>query len=163
MSTATRKSSQNRRIITSSLRPSVSGSGRGYNSKLRRPTCSEPRITRMTRIWIQNLALARAAPQRFPRGRCDGQRGFRVQEDDAAACSYSHVLLCRQPCRLQENHANKDARDTRATTVSVFQFFSSSAFLSRLPAGLEHFDSVAQFRSLFVQLLRNGTFHLALH
>src|SRR5438128_9083684 len=46
MSAATRKSSQNRRIITSSLRPSVSDSGRDYNSKLR---CLEGRVQRSAR------------------------------------------------------------------------------------------------------------------
>src|SRR5438876_774531 len=40
MSAAARKSSQNRRIITSSLRPSVSDSGHDYNSKLRGPACT---------------------------------------------------------------------------------------------------------------------------
>src|SRR5438128_4584862 len=44
-----------------------------------------------------------------------------------------------------------------ATAGSAFQFFS------RLPVGLEQFDSVAQFCGLFVQLLRYCAFHLALH
>src|SRR5437899_10738339 len=46
MSAATRKSSQNRRIITSLLRPSLSDSRRDYNSKLR---CLEGRVQRSAR------------------------------------------------------------------------------------------------------------------
>src|SRR5437764_3667148 len=87
MSTATRKSSQNRRTTTIDYLTSLPNSTSEYNSKLR----TSGRSKEVNRAEGSNRQL----------GSCDARHT---------------AFLWRQPDRLQENYARKRARDTRATT-----------------------------------------------